>query len=448
MKKEKPANSNVAKGATLYSSGKKVRDKSKRNEKQELEPGRTFYNEALDPHFEDKLVDYLLTQGIEVSSYKKRYILRRLRVRMGRIKLKSYKDYLDYVKTHPDELKEIQESLSINVTRFFRNRDTFEKLKRDILPELMKTKKTIKIWSAGCAVGPEPYSLAMICADVFPSNVRVNILATDVKEELLKIARYGVYAKPYLDELTDGEKSKYFVQTSDGDFKIKPHVKSLVNFQKHDLMKDPFPKNIDLVVCRNVLIYVDREAQNKILNGFFESLSAEGIVVLGRTETLFGDWRRSVDIISTKHRIYQKKSANVFKPIEYQPIEPRSQAESSIKRRESLRAPQKVQNERLRELRNFRETFEERKKAWELRLEQTRRSREARIASREKGSVTSSTRRQVQRASTSMRARKQTPSNDEMDKAKETGSLTKYRSLLKKTEEPTRESRIRRDLKK
>lgn len=451
---DRDKSSRAARGATLFS-GKNSKRKKRSRKKSEKPVKRTIYNKARDPEFEKKLISYLSDNGIEVKQYKNRYILRRLRVRMGRLKFNTYKDYLGYIKKNPNELVEVQESLSINVTRFFRNRDTYERVKKEIFPKLAKDNSTIKVWSAGCAVGAEPYSIAMIASDSVPKSTNVSIMATDVKEDLLRTARFGIYSKPYLAEMNPAEIGRYFIETPTGDYKVKPHIKGTVSFKQQDLMKDDFPRNIDMIFCRNVLIYVDRNAQNVILNKFFKSLKPGGILVLGRTETLFGDWRKSVDILSTKHRIYRKKPVGKFEEIglndpvndlmgsTFPNLKKKRKKRSKPTKKKSKKKPDKDPSDRLQELKDFRKTFEARKKAWEERMEKNRKNREERLASLRDRNRRSSTKR----GSTTF------PSQDGRRKSSfstsvknDDGSLSDYRKRLKRLREPTRESRIRQDL--
>ncbi|MHA2249800.1 MAG: CheR family methyltransferase [Candidatus Kariarchaeaceae archaeon] len=457
----------VARGATLYSKkrpttkGDKEKEKPKRKyTSTELTDKTTLpiYHSAPDPGWEDKVIEQLGKSGIEVSSYKKRYLIRRIRVRMGRLKLNSYKNYFEYLSKNTSEIKELQESLSINVTRFFRNRDTYELLKKEIFPQLVIKAKNmkqreIKVWSAGCAVGAEPYSLAMISSDVVPPDIRVNIQATDVKTELLQMARNAIYSEPYLAEMTDVETVQYFSQRNQDEYEVNSRIKRTVSFSRHDLMKDEYPSNLDLITCRNVLIYVDRDAQREIIGKFFQALKPGGILILGRTETLFGDWRSYVDIISTKHRIYQKKSSDLKQLITTKP--------KKIGLKKPILRSQQHKN-RLQELKDFREVFEERRKAWTERIERSKKPPEKSIKVRERRIMPSRLRKEgapiVKRKPISKKKildkkpihritpSKTTISTKKPDK-RTTGALSNYRNRLKKSIVPTRVAQIRSDLK-
>lgn len=458
----------VARGATLYS--KKDKENKDKSERQPVDINNLqFPTENIksipDTEYEDRVISELGKAGIEVNQYKKRYLLRRIRVRLGRLRLNTYREYLDHIRKNPGEIAKLQESLSINVTRFFRNRDTFDELKQAILPELVRTvnknnNRDIKMWSAGCAVGAEPYTLAIICEQVIPSNINVRILGTDIKDELLSTARYGIYSEPYLAEMSDYEITKYFDRTENGDFSLKSSIKKCVQFNNIDLMKLDFPQGLDLIVCRNVLIYVDRDAQNDIIAHFFKSLNPGGYLVLGRTETLFSDWRKHVNIVSTKHRIYQKKESAINVDVEdfKRPLFDKKTKKDTEK---VIKAIEIKSNNRLDDLRNFKKTFEERKKLWEEKLEQQKKERESLSSlfkmKRERGHLNNLN----DIKSTSIKNLNEKPltvrnsnrfnnenkliNDEESDKPKIKGPLTLYRNNLKKVENP-KISVIRKDL--
>lgn len=310
-------NDKVAKGATLSSlQGPKrgnnseiiSKEKRIRKTKAEIHP---IEIKARDLENLEPVLNYINLAGISTSAYKRRYLIRRTRARIGRLRLNTFKEYLAYLKKNTSEIKALEEALSINVTRFFRNEDTYEFIKDNILPTILKDCKIsrsneVKIWSAGCAVGAEPYSMAILCRDKKYLHHNISILATDLNNELLTIAQNGVYSSHYLAEMTTKIVSKNFSQDRNKDYRIKPLIKKLVKFQRLDLTNDPYPKNMDVIVCRNVLIYIDASMQEKIIGNFYKSLKVGGILILGRAETLRGEWGKIFDVISAKHRIYKK----------------------------------------------------------------------------------------------------------------------------------------------
>ncbi|MHA2252854.1 MAG: CheR family methyltransferase [Candidatus Kariarchaeaceae archaeon] len=306
----------VAMGATLSSKTgpksnlrsllKKNKEERKRKNSYERQP---ILIRGKDLENLDAVLKFLLRSGIPVNGYKQGYLIRRTRARIGRLKLDTYAEYLNYLRKNESEVKELHEALSINVTRFFRNGDTYDIIRTEILPEVFENNpKTnrIKMWSAGCAVGAEPYSLAMLCSDPKYQKYAIQILASDVNRDLVELAENAVYSPQYLAELTEKEASKYFYRNNDGNYKIRSSVKKYVKFDVLDLTKDSFPRNLDLILCRNVLIYIDKQMQELIIEKFCESLNIGGILILGRTETLWGMWKHRFEPISAKHRIYRK----------------------------------------------------------------------------------------------------------------------------------------------
>ncbi|MCE7734068.1 MAG: protein-glutamate O-methyltransferase CheR [Candidatus Heimdallarchaeota archaeon] len=308
----------VARGATLSAKlgprsaslklVKQVRTKSKIKKKYGTQPiilrGKDLEN--LDP-----VLSFLRKSGVAVTAYKRGYLIRRTRARIGRLGLDTYVEYLQYLRNNSKEIQLLHDTLSINVTRFFRNEDTFSYIRDNVIPDLVKVLSSspttkIKIWSAGCAVGPEPYSIAMLCSDSKELKNKVAINASDINRNLLEIAQNGVYSPQYLAEMTKEEASRYFILDHNQNYMVKPSIKKLVKFDQTDLIKDRYPSNCDMIICRNVLIYLDSSMQKIILEKFFQSLKVGGILILGRTETLQGTWKKSYEVKSSTHRVYIK----------------------------------------------------------------------------------------------------------------------------------------------
>lgn len=257
-----------------------------------------------------KKLEFLLKiLGIKHNSLKKSHLLRRVRVRMMRTGCKSFDEYYDYIHIHKDERKEFCLAFSINVTRFFRNADTFEFIKQNVLPKIRKNvgkEETIKIWSAGCADGAEPYTLAILCEQVNLRPPRVKILATDFNQESLLKARRGLYPSEYLNETPADIQRKYFNTRSPDKVQISPHLHDYIDFMLHNLtsqgVRAPGAR-FDLIICRNVLIYFSREQQKEIFQMFYKALKPQGFMVLGRTEILHPSYRDKFEIYSSTHRI-------------------------------------------------------------------------------------------------------------------------------------------------
>ncbi|MCY3413680.1 MAG: protein-glutamate O-methyltransferase CheR [Candidatus Heimdallarchaeota archaeon] len=448
-KKDDPRNKDrlVARGATLFTGSKKTEKTEKKVPRRpvNLDNVRITTRDIPDKKNEEELIKRLEAAGIETNAYKHRYLIRRIKARMSKLNITTYKEYMEIIKKSTLEIKELHESLSINVTRFFRNRDTFEVIRDEILPALIKNakeqgRKEIKIWSAGCAVGAEPYSIAMIASDVVPSTMNVRVFASDVKEELLNIARYSTYSDQYVAEMHPFEIQSYFNINEHGEYQVKPHIKRLVSFTKVDLMKDSYPSGLDLILCRNVLIYIDRDAQNEIMSNFFQSLRPNGMVILGRTETLFVDWRKHINIVSTKHRIYQKigETPESLPSMEFE----LKDKDKDYNRSRDTKVISSTHQQRLQELKDFRKTFEDRRKAWEDRIaESEKRDTTNRISTRDQGlfnrtskfsdNKVVTTRSVTKRTSVSPKANSFTPST------RGGGALSSFRDSLKNSTSDT-----------
>ncbi|MHA2090921.1 MAG: CheR family methyltransferase [Candidatus Kariarchaeaceae archaeon] len=226
----------------------------------------------------------------------------------------SYLDYLEYIKTTPSELKIFRDSLSINVTRFFRDRDVWDFLQDDVFSKLIQSlknegkKQQLNLWSAGCAVGAEPYSLAMICQNLsykIPRHIKIQIQATDIKQELLNQAQMGIYSEEYLTEMNQTDIFTHF-NINKEQVEVKSHLKQMVSFSKLDLVNHVFPEYQHLIVCRNVLIYMDKAAKAKIFDKFYQSLLPGGFLVIGKSESIESGWRDHVSAYSIPYRVYRK----------------------------------------------------------------------------------------------------------------------------------------------
>lgn len=319
MSRDRDKYRKVARGSTLFSRkdiqkkriekyttlAKKGKDKS--NVKL-VKPEEIPKSMIPDPNNADRIIRYLADNDIRVHDYKKNYIVRRIRARVVRSRLGTFKEYYKFLLANPSEINIIKNSLSINVTRFFRNRDTFDYIKQEILPLVAREKegKNIKLWSAGCAVGAEPYSITFLMDYV---NAPYSVQATDIKSELLEMGRGALYDNAYLGELNHLEKTLYFDLLDNNTVRVKKAFRSKVKFYKLNLLKDRYPKKLDVIFCRNVLIYIDKIAQIKIIKGFMDSLNPGGFLILGRTESIFKNKQiNNIETFSSKHEAYSKNS--------------------------------------------------------------------------------------------------------------------------------------------
>ncbi len=245
---------------------------------------------------EAKLVETLLDRirdrhGIDFTSYKLPTIRRRLDRRMAAVGAGRLADYLHYLGSHPEEYQRLISSFLIKVTDFFRDQALFDHIRDRILPDLVRGARAhgheIRIWSAGCATGEEAYSIAILVAEVLGDerkDFNVRIFATDVDADAIAFARQGVYPATSLRKLPRAMIQRYFLPR-DGEFELNKTIRGLVVFGQHDLAeRAPFPR-VDMIVCRNVLIYFTEELQMRTLQLFAFALRDNGFLVLGNAES-------------------------------------------------------------------------------------------------------------------------------------------------------------------
>ncbi len=226
---------------------------------------------------------------IKCSNYKEDYIKRRILSRMRLTNTEDFEAYHKYLLSNPQEADLLRNALTINVTKFFRDPEVFELIRREILPDLARRKDSIRIWCAGCATGEEPYSLAILAYELMAlhKNVSVTIYATDIDTVVLQKAMAGVYDRKALENVDEKRLRKHFISHDDGTFEVHSHIKSLVKFREHDLMSGvPVSRYLDAVTCRNVTIYFTEKQKNDLTHLFYSALAAEGYYVMGKTEYL------------------------------------------------------------------------------------------------------------------------------------------------------------------
>lgn len=224
--------------------------------------------------------------GIDLNSYKERQMKRRIEALITKNGIVSYADYVFLLKHNKYMLDEFVNYITINVSEFYRNPDQWFVLEQEVLPHLFKCfGKKLRIWSAACSTGDEPYSLVMLLSKFLPLN-QIKILATDIDRMVIEKAKLGIYHYKSLKELPQEFMAKYFKQVSETTYRISDDIKACVEFRQHDLLQDPYPANCDLIVCRNVLIYFTDEAKSRIYRNFYESLKSDGILFVGSTEQM------------------------------------------------------------------------------------------------------------------------------------------------------------------
>lgn len=252
-------------------------------------------------------------RGLDCKQYKTNYLKRRIGVRMRARATPRYVDYLQLLKRDPDEYRQLLNDLTINVTEFFRDPDVYVAIRDQLLPEILEYKRgkrsnTIRIWSAGCATGEEPYSLAMLAYECFSRQKEkdywiARITATDLDDNSLQAARLGRY--PVINVLPGDQPERYFEREGEG-WRVRNDILHMVKFYKADLMSRPTHRFMDMVVCRNVLIYFEKEMQKKLLLSFHQSLRRDGFLVLGKSEAIVGTVGTQFEPYLRRERIYRK----------------------------------------------------------------------------------------------------------------------------------------------
>ena len=229
--------------------------------------------------------------GITFTPTNRSILESRLKERLREKGLTSMSEYLEKVKASKDELTGFLDSITTNLTRFFRNQAHFDALEKYVIPELINNIKkipgTIKIWSAGCSTGEEPYTIAMLLSEILPKAWNFEILASDISLKCLMTAKEGFYAENRIVGVPDNYLAKYFDKV-DGGYKIHPDIQAKIKFDYHNLKNDSQQRNFDIVFCRNVIIYFDEAAQLTVMNHFWNSMASRSFLYIGHSESLFG----------------------------------------------------------------------------------------------------------------------------------------------------------------
>ncbi|MBR6345713.1 MAG: protein-glutamate O-methyltransferase CheR [Lachnospiraceae bacterium] len=223
--------------------------------------------------------------GIDLSSYKEKQMKRRIDSLITRHKCKGYEEFLNLIKHDNNVFEEFVAYLTINVSEFYRNPDQWKFMDEVVFPELIKKfGQNLKIWSAACSTGDEPYSLVMALSKHVPLN-KISIYATDIDKQILAKAKVGLYNEKSIEGVPAEFKTKYFEKIG-GSYKIKDEIKNRVDFHQHNLLADKYETGFHMIVCRNVLIYFTDEAKDDIFKKYYNSLRPGGVLFIGSTEQI------------------------------------------------------------------------------------------------------------------------------------------------------------------
>lgn len=223
--------------------------------------------------------------GINLSAYKPEQLNRRINSLMTRVGIKTLDEYSKVIKTNLEQKQKFLDFITINVTEFFRNPELFVDLEKQIIKELLPNNSNLKIWSAACSIGCEPYTVGMILDKIAP-NGRHNIIATDIDDTILTRAKAGEYTQNEMKGVNNSDLSKYFQIRSDK-YYVDTKIKNMVTFKKHDLILDKYDSGFDLIICRNVVIYFNNDIKQEIYKRFSNSLKKGGLLFVGATESIY-----------------------------------------------------------------------------------------------------------------------------------------------------------------
>jgi len=257
--------------------------------------------------------------NIDFSQYKKSTITRRIERRMAAIKATTIKDYISYLKDTRDEVELLYKDMLIGVTSFFRDAEAFEELKEQLKKYVQEHKEDeqFRIWISACSTGEEAYSIAIILDEIlnFDRSKHIKIFATDIDEDAVKQARAGVFPEVTVANISPERLKRYFIQKGN-EFEVKPQLKERVIFSRHDITMDPPFVNIDLVTCRNMLIYFETELQKKIFTTFAYALKHHGLLFLGKSESV-GVHTDLFATIDPKSKIFQARTTTESRKLLY-----------------------------------------------------------------------------------------------------------------------------------
>lgn len=253
-------------------------------------------------------------RGLDLAQYRENYVARRVAVRLHALGLHTYQQYGGYLDQHPEEYAKLLDTLTINVTQFFRDPTVYALFRDQVIPSLLATKKArkqrlVRLWSAGCATGEEPYSLAMSMLDGIARSkshdTMLSVVGTDIDRNALAVAKKGEYPARLLNQISATDRHRY-VETDGEVFRMKPEVMKVTRFQYLNLFQDAPINGVDVVFCRNVFIYFNHEDQTRLIEAFWNALTRGGYLVLGRSERLAPALAQRFELVSGRERVYRK----------------------------------------------------------------------------------------------------------------------------------------------
>jgi chemotaxis protein methyltransferase CheR len=248
--------------------------------------------------------------GIHFTATNRSILESRLKERLRENGVGSVRTYFASISSDKEELKNFLDSITTNLTRFFRNQAHFDALEHHVIPELLKLRKgspntVLKIWSAGCSTGEEPYTIAMLLSEILPPPWKFEIVASDISLKCLMTGKEGFYSDSRVVGIPDNYLKKYFDKV-EGGYKVHADLMSKIRFDYHNLKNDSGQRNLDLVFCRNVIIYFDEAAQANVINRFWDSMAAKSFLFIGHSESLFG-MKTKFEFVKTEWATFYRK---------------------------------------------------------------------------------------------------------------------------------------------
>jgi chemotaxis methyl-accepting protein methylase len=249
--------------------------------------------------------------GLFCEGYKEKCLRRRLAVRMRARGVHRYAEYAELLEADPAEYQTLLNTVTINVSKFFRNPEVWDAVRTLVLPDLFSERRPVRAWSAGAATGEEPYTLAMLVREYADAHLDfdpalVEIIGTDIDETALQKARAASYPDLALVETPADAKARWF-EPGGPPYRVRAEIRRMVRFSQGDLIGELPPEALDLVFCRNVFIYFERELQEELLSRFVDALRPGGWLVLGKVETLLGPVARRLEVVRSRERVYRKR---------------------------------------------------------------------------------------------------------------------------------------------
>ncbi|WP_235856194.1 CheR family methyltransferase [Methanolobus halotolerans] len=251
--------------------------------------------------------------GFNCEYYKDSHFRRRIDVRIRATGSKNFGEYVQILKEDSAECAALLETLTVNVTNFFRNSEVYDIVEKEVLPAVISSKgaglnRSIKIWSAGCSIGVEAYSIAMLFHHILGNNIKrvnISITGTDIDKASLQQAQQGIYSEIEMKDVRPAFIEKYFWKEGN-QYRVNDELKKMIRFKSHDMISGPKMTGFDIIFCRNVTIYFEKELQEKLYMNFYEGLNENGFFVMGKTETLIGPSKDLFKSYNAKERIYAK----------------------------------------------------------------------------------------------------------------------------------------------